>query len=176
MVKYKKVQRFKENYHFFILFGCLMANIEPLLSVTHPMLSTAFTQVSTRRSLGASKRNWAPKPGRALSGVWTRNLPIHLQGLNPLGHSPQVRVFKMIWFVVASFWDFLAYLLYFQMKSQLLKVIDTFKLSSSRQQWWWAFDKKGFAQVAQVHISPDGPVLKSWQEELISSIRILVII
>ena len=75
---------------------------------------------------------------------------------NPLGHSPQVRVFTMIWFVVASFWDFLAYLLYFQMKPQLFIGIDIFRLSSSRhlkQLWGCAFGKKGFAQVAQVHTS-----------------------
>ena len=44
----------------------------------------------------------------------------------------QVRVFKKIWFVVVSFWDFLAYLSHLQMKPQLLIVIDIFKLNSSR--------------------------------------------
>ena len=42
----------------------------------------------TRRSLGASWRGWVPKPGQMPSGVRTRNLPILITRLNPLGYSP----------------------------------------------------------------------------------------
>ena len=37
------------------------------------------------------------------------------------------------------------------------------------------FGKKGFAQVAQVHISLDRTVFKGLQQELINSIRKLII-
>ena len=105
-------------------------------SVTHPMLITKCIQVSTRRSPWATKQGWVPKPGQASTRVWTRNLPIHLQPLQLLGHTPRVRVFMMIWFLVALFWDFLTCLWYFQMKLWLLIVIDIFELTSSRHQFW----------------------------------------
>ena len=124
---YKKEQRFKETLSFFIyslampfipytLFGPYpIANFGPLLrgQCHSPNVNTAFIPVLTQRLLEASKRDWVHKPGRALCGFWIRNLPIHLQHLNSLVHSPHVRVIKMIWFVVASFWDFLAYALHF---------------------------------------------------------------
>ena len=50
------------------------------------------------------------------------------------------------------------------------------KKAGVNQECGCAFGKKGFPQVAQVHISPDGYVWKSLQQELINSIRILVII
>ena len=99
---YKEEQRFKEMPSFFIY----------TLAVPWPTLGNweYFHSTNVNHCV-----YWFPKPGKAPSGILTRNLPIHLQHLNPLDHSPQVRVFKMIWFVVASSWDFLTHLLYFQM-------------------------------------------------------------
>ena len=62
--------------------------------VTHPMLITTFIQVSTWRSPEVSKWDWVSNLRHAPSGVWTRNLPIHLIYLNPLAHSLQVRVLR----------------------------------------------------------------------------------
>ena len=40
-----------------------------------------------------------------------------------MGPSPQVKIFKIIWFAVV-FWDSLAYLLYFQIKPQSFIAMD----------------------------------------------------
>ena len=67
----------------FIPFICYLAARRPILglyrggSITHPMLITAFYLCLTRRSLEASLRAWDPKPGRAPSGVWARELLYH---------------------------------------------------------------------------------------------------
>ena len=66
--------------------------------------------------------------------------------------------------------DFLTYLLYFQMKTQLFILIDINIFCGC------AFVKKSFAQVVQVHIFPDESVFKGLQQELITSIRILLVI
>ena len=99
-------------------------------SVTHPMLINVFIQVLIHRlpwvSGSVSKPGWTP------STVWARNFPIHLQCLETMGSCPQVRVFKMIWFTIALIWVFLANLLYFQRKPQLVIVTDIFKLSNGR--------------------------------------------
>ena len=129
MVKFKiivkKKQRFKEMLSFFIYslaaHGQLWAIIEGIVSLTQ-----CWSLVLLKC------RPEAVKPGRALSRVWTRSLPIQLQPLKSRGYSPQVGIFKMIWFVVSSLWEFLAYLLYFQMKPQLLIIKDIFKLNSRR--------------------------------------------
>ena len=44
------------------------------------------------------------------------------------------------------------------------------------QLWGCVFGKKGFAQVARIHISLDEPIFKGLQKELINSLRMLVII
>ena len=93
-------------------------------NVTHPMLINVFIQVSTYRSQGV----WIPKPGQAPSGVWTRNLSIYQQCLNPLEDSAQVRVIKIIWFIVALFWNFLT----FSNETPIIYNNTYFKLGSSR--------------------------------------------
>ena len=61
------------------------------------------------------------------------------------------------------------------MKSQLLIVTDIFKLSNRRQKLVirMCIGRKGFAQIAEAHISSDRSVFKGLQQELINSIRIL---
>ena len=51
---------------------------------------------STQRLLGASQQGWVPKSGRVFSGVWTKNLPISLQCLNPLPLSP-LKIYQNYW-------------------------------------------------------------------------------
>ena len=71
------ISHFVLLFLFFVFFfwNCYLAVPRPTLghsrgdSLINPMLITAFSSSSTRRSRGTSRRDWVPKPGRAPSGV-----------------------------------------------------------------------------------------------------------
>ena len=66
---------FTVSFFCFFFWNCYLAVPRPTLghsrgdSLINPMLITAFSSSSTRRSRGTSRGDWVPKPGRAPSGV-----------------------------------------------------------------------------------------------------------
>ena len=56
---------------FYLVFGCPSLNFA--ISLTNPMLITAFDTYLTQKKVGALQRVWIPKPSQASSVVGTKS-------------------------------------------------------------------------------------------------------
>ena len=132
-------------------------------SLTHPMLIIAFYIFNPKVTGESCSEVGSPKPGWVSSGVWTRNLPILIQCLNPLGHSPQ--------FMCSSKYSLL---LIFMQSNFICNVTFISLESGSKILFVWSCFLYSFAFDSIVGTVPPSPLLKKVNGQFFLKIMISI--